>query len=322
MLEMGMPVHGVHFHRGERKIAEICLDGIHPRYPFMLALSQATTERLLAGALGAAGGKVERGLKMVECQTFPDHVEATLEKSAGGNREVVQCPWLLAADGAHSVARQKLGIDVPGTSMAHEWHLADVPLRTALAADRAHIFFFDGGRFRFMIRVIDDAQKDRPGEPVWRVMGNRPEPLAQLEQAEQAGPPLWTSSFHISHRIDATQAKDSVYFAGDAAHIHSPAGARGMNLGLEDAWVFSELVQANRLSEYDRLRHSVDQQVVRRVELLSRMIAAESAFFRFVRAFVFPIVVKIPFLRKRIMTVLTGLDRELPQIAVDGAHRS
>ncbi len=320
MLELGMPVHGVHFHRGGRKIAEISLDGIHPRYPFMLALSQATTERLLAGALGAAGGKVERGLKMVECRIFPDRVEATLEPSAGGNREVVRCPWLLAADGAHSVARQQLGIDFPGTSMAHEWYLADVPLRTALAADRAHIFFFDGGRFLFMIRVVDDAQRDRPGEPIWRVMGNRPEPLAQLEQAEQAGPPLWTSSFHISHRIDATLAKDSVYFAGDAAHIHSPAGARGMNLGLEDAWVFSELVRANRLPEYDRFRRPVDQQVVRRVELLSRMIAAESAFFRFVRSFVFPIVVKVPFLRKPIMRTLTGLDHELPHVVTGGAN--
>lgn len=311
MLEIGLPIHGVHFHRRGRILAEITLEGIHPKYPFMLALSQATTEHLLAEALAAAGGRVERGVKMVECRTFPDRVEATLE-SAGGHREVIRCPWLLAADGAHSVARHQLGIDFPGSFLAHEWHLADVPLRTALAADRAHIFFFDGGAFLFMIRVVDEAQKDRPGEPIWRVMGNRPEPRAQLVQAEQAGQPLWTSSFHISHLINATLAKDGVYFAGDAAHIHSPAGARGMNLGLEDAWVFAELVRVNRLSEYDRLRRPVDQQVVRRVELLSRNLAAESAFFRFVRAFVFPIVLKIPSLRKPMMAILTGLDHELP----------
>ncbi len=314
MLEIGMPVHGVHIHRRGRIIAEITLAGIHPRYPFMLALSQATTERLLATALEAAGGRVERGRKMVACRTFPNHVEATLEPSAGGQPEVIRCPWLLAADGAHSTARHQLGIDFPGSSFADDWHLADVPLRTSLAADRAHVFFRDNGGFLFMLRVVDEEQKDRPGEPIWRVIGNRPEPLAQLEQAEQAGPPLWSSSFHIAHRINTTLARDGVYFAGDAAHIHSPMGARGMNLGLEDAWVFAELVRANRLAEYDQLRRPVDQKVVSQVELFSRIVAGESRIFRFLRAFVFPPAIKVPFVRAPMFRTVTGLDHELPAI--------
>jgi hypothetical protein len=61
-----------------------------------------------------------------------------------------------------------------------EWHLADAPLRTELAADHAHVFFLDGGAFYFMIRVVDETLHDRGSEPVWRVMGNRPEPLSQL----------------------------------------------------------------------------------------------------------------------------------------------
>ncbi len=95
----------------------------------MLALSQASTERLLAQALEAAGGVVERGVKMVDCRTFDDGVEAVLEPTAGGSREVVACPWLLAADGAHSVARQKLGVEFAGSALKTEWHLADVSVR-------------------------------------------------------------------------------------------------------------------------------------------------------------------------------------------------
>jgi 2-polyprenyl-6-methoxyphenol hydroxylase-like FAD-dependent oxidoreductase len=90
--------------------------------------------------------------------------------------------------------------------------------------------------------------------------------LSRLVEAEQAGQPVWESNFHISHRINATLAKGNVYFAGDAAHIHSPVGARGMNLGLENAWVFAYLVKTNQLHKYDRLRRPVDRQVVRRVE--------------------------------------------------------
>jgi 2-polyprenyl-6-methoxyphenol hydroxylase-like FAD-dependent oxidoreductase len=289
--------------------------GIHPRYPYMLGLSQATTERLLAQALEVAGGKVERGVKLVACRNLDDGVEAALEPSTGGPREVAQYPWLLAADGAHSFVRQQLGIAFLGSSLANEWYLADAPLRTALAEDQAHVFFFGGGEFLFLVRMVDDVWQSRSGERLWRAFGNRPEPLSRLVQAEPAGPPVWISSFHISHRINATLSAGRIYFAGDAGHVHSPAGARGMNLGLEDAWVFAELVRANRRSEYDRLRRPVDRRVVRQVERLSRVVAAESRWDRFVRAFLFPAATRIPFIRSRMVATLTGLDHPLPKLS-------
>jgi 2-polyprenyl-6-methoxyphenol hydroxylase-like FAD-dependent oxidoreductase len=90
-----------------------------------------------------------------------------------------------------------------------------------------------------------------------------------------------------------------------------------MNLGLEDAWVFAQLLWANRLSEYDRLRRPVDRQVVRRVKLLSRIASADSGFTRFVRTFVFPLVLGNPLLRSRVLATLTGLDHDLPLIRAD-----
>jgi 2-polyprenyl-6-methoxyphenol hydroxylase-like FAD-dependent oxidoreductase len=197
--------------------------------------------------------------------------------------------------------------------LPREWHLADAPLRTELAGDHAHVFFLDGGAFYFMIRVVDEALDDRVGQPVWRIMGNRPEPLSQLIQAEPAGPPIWTSRFHVSRQIGATLAAGNVYFAGDAAHVHSPIGARGMNLGLEDDWVFAEPVRTDRLRDYDQLRRTVDRRVVRRVELLSRLVSAEAGFTRFLRAFVFPRVVTLPFLRGLMVRTVSGLDHELPE---------
>jgi 2-polyprenyl-6-methoxyphenol hydroxylase-like FAD-dependent oxidoreductase len=319
MLELGLPVHAVRFYRHGRVVGGFSLDGIHPRYPYMLALSQATTERLLAEALAAAGGGVERGVKLVGCRNLCDGVEATLEPTAGSAREVVLCQWLLAADGAHSIVRQQLGIDFAGSSFAHEWYLADAPLRTSLADDQAHVFFLDGGAFLFLIRVVNDVRNDPAGERLWRVITNRPDPLSLLVQAEPTGPPVWASGFHISHRIDTTLAAGRVYFAGDAAHVHSPVGARGMNLGLEDAWVFAELARAGRLAEYDRLRRPVDRQVVRQVEIMSRIASAESPLFQFLRAFVFPTATRIPFVRSRMVRTVTGLDHELPHVAAAGA---
>jgi 2-polyprenyl-6-methoxyphenol hydroxylase-like FAD-dependent oxidoreductase len=314
MLKLGSRINGVCFYRHGRIIAHLPFGGMHPRFPFMLALSQATSERLLTEALEAAGGDVERGVKMVECRNVPGGVEAALEPTAGGPREVARCPWLLAADGARSSARQQVGVEFAGSLFPREWHLADAPLRTELAADHAHVFFLDRGAFFFMIRVVDETLDDRVGHPVWRVMGNRPEPLSQLIEAEPASPPIWTSSFHVSHQIGAILSAGNVYLAGDAAHVHSPIGARGMNLGLEDAWVFAELVRTDRLPAYDQLRRPVDRRVVRRVKLLSRLVSAESGFTRFLRGFVFPPAVKLPFVRGLMVRTVSGLDHELPDV--------
>jgi 2-polyprenyl-6-methoxyphenol hydroxylase-like FAD-dependent oxidoreductase len=314
MLELGLPIREVRFYRRGRVVGGISLAGIHPRYPFMLGLSQATTEHLLAQSLETAAGGVERGMKLVSCRTFADRVEAFFEPSAGGSQEVAQYPCLLAAAGAHSTMRKELGIGFFGSSLANKWYLADAPLRTALAEDQAHVFFLKDGAFLFLIRVVDDAQWGRPGERLWRVFGNRPEPLSQLVQAEQAGPPVWASGFHIAHRIATRFSDGQVYLARDAAHVHSPVGARGMNLGLEDAWVFAGLMRADRLSDYDRLRRPVDQRVVRQVELLSQAVAAESFWFRFVRAFLFLAATRLPLFRSRMMRTVTGLDHELSEV--------
>lgn len=319
MLDLGSPIRGAEIHSRGRVVARVPLAGIHPKYPFMLALSQATTERLLARALVAAGGAVERGVRLAGCRTVGDGVEVTLEPAAGGPGEVASGPWLLAADGAHSTARRHLGVDFPGSSLAREWHLADVPLRTPLAPDHAHVFFLGRDGMLFLIRVVDDARRDVPGDPLWRVMGNRPDPLSRLVRAEATGPPVWASGFHISHRINAALAVGRVYFAGDAAHVHSPVGARGMNLGLEDAWVFARLAAAGRLAEYDRLRRPVDAGVVRRVELITRVAGGDSWFYRFVRSAVLPAAVRLPFVRRRMTATLTGLDHPLPADLVAGA---
>lgn len=310
MLEVGLRIHGVCFHREESTLAKVSLAGFHPNYPFMLALSQAGTEMLLTRALETAGVKVERGVRLVDCGNSSRGVEAILEPTVGGTREVVRCRWLLAADGAHSTARERVTKAFEGTSMKEEWYLADAPMRTVLPPEYGHVFFLEAGAFLFLLRVVN-AERKMAGDPLWRVISNIPNPLAQLTQATQTGPTVWESGFHISHRIAETMSNGGIYLAGDAAHLHSPMGARGMNLGIEDAWVFSELDRTDRLSEYNGLRQPVDRRVVRRVELLTRIAAGESPFTRTVREFAFPAAMKTPILHTRILKALTGLDHPL-----------
>jgi 2-polyprenyl-6-methoxyphenol hydroxylase-like FAD-dependent oxidoreductase len=311
MLSLGIRIRSARFQNDNKWSGELTLGGLKHKYPFMLALSQATTEHLLTQALEDAGGKVERGVALESCSNKSDDtVEVELKHVAGGAIEEVECPWLLAADGAHSTARNALEINFGGSSFEKPWHLADIVLHTALEEDHAYVFFLEGG-FLFLIRVVDETNRESQGPGLWRVISNKPELMNRIPHSTAAGPPVWSSEFHISHRINDTLQKGNVYFAGDAAHIHSPMGARGMNLGLEDAWVFSRLVQSGQMKRYGELRRSVDEAVVKRIERLSRIVLGESAAVRFVRTVFMRWLIGIPAFQSRFMAAMTGLDHPL-----------
>jgi 2-polyprenyl-6-methoxyphenol hydroxylase-like FAD-dependent oxidoreductase len=315
IIKRGIPIDGACFWRGGKLFRQIDIGKLDHKYKFLIALSQATSERLLEEELVRAGGRVERGTEMVACRNTADGVEVQLKNAATGASETVVCPWMLAADGAHSVARHHLDVDFPGSSFARKWFLADVGLSTTLAEDRAHIAFTDGG-FLFLLRVVGDDEA-KSGDPLWRVLGNS-EDFIQLSErvldVKATAPPIWSSSFHIAHRLDAQMQVGNVYFAGDAAHIHSPMGARGMNLGIEDAWVFSKLVLKNRIQEYGAMRHPVDHGVVKRVEFFSRMVKGETIFERAARLFGVGVLSHIPPLQKQILRTVSGLDHPLPVV--------
>ncbi|BBO33278.1 FAD-dependent oxidoreductase [Lacipirellula parvula] len=311
MLELGSPVRGMQFHRNGKVVIGLKLDGIHPKYPFMLGLSQATTERLLAQAFLAAGGEIERGIEMTSCSNVDGGANVELRHIADNAAETVATPQLLAADGARSLARHQLNVDFVGSTFPGEWYLADVTLKTSLAPEFAHIIYCRNGGFLFVMPVYGDEQAHTNGQLLWRVLGNRPNPLAMLEEAEPTAAPVWESSFRVSHRVNAKLSVGNVYFAGDAAHIHSPMGARGMNLGVEDAWVFANLLRIGQLGRYHDLRHPVDVKVVKEVEFFSKLVASDALPFRFARRYVMPIVARTP-LQSRIKQTVTGLDHSLP----------
>lgn len=146
MIEMGTPIRSAQFWYQNATVAELSFSTLRHRYPWMLALSQSSTEELLERALAAHGVTVERGVALIRCVAQKDGASATL-RLGSGEQESVTCPWLLAADGARSAVREQLRVDFEGTTFGRPWHLADVPLSTALPGDRAHVFFLEEGDF-------------------------------------------------------------------------------------------------------------------------------------------------------------------------------
>lgn len=269
------------------------------RYPFMLIHSQAETEAALADALKDRGVAVERGVAFERIEAGTAETLITLRHS-DGREEETSAEVLFGADGASSGVRKALGVGFPGSTFEEPWRLFDVVLDTPLAPDEAHAFLLDGGA-AFAVRLSGD---------VWRVLGNVPDLLERLPGTE-AGRIDWESDFGISHRIAERFRVGVACLAGDAAHIHSGLGARGMNLGIEDAYVFASLVSEGRVEEYETLRKPVVARVVRQLEKMTAVPRGRSMMARLARL-VLPVVSPVmPALSGPARTFILGLDHEV-----------
>lgn len=272
-------------------------DRVAPGHP-MTILPQARTEALLAEALAELGVRPEYGCGLTALTPTADSVTATL--STG---ETVTAALLLGADGAHSETRKALGLGFPGDGSDLPWHLMDVEIAGA-PQDEARIDFqragpvialpFSGGVFRII----------GFGEPL----------LPRLPADWRVGEIRWSSEFRVSHRMVPTMAVGRVALGGDAAHIHSPIGGRGMNLGIEDAFVFAACAtdalngDLARLADYARVRHAVDSAWVQTSRGLTRFVTDQSLPARTVKRIVPPLAASVPGLIEQGLKRALGLD--------------
>lgn len=274
------------------------------RHP-MTILPQARTEALLAEALAKRGVVVERGARFTGLSQDRAGVEARLVR-ADGSAETVHAPLLLGADGAHSDVREAAGADFPGDGFPEPWSLADLELEGPPTGAITVDFQADGP----LALIPFSARR-------WRIVAMGSAPLERLPRDWTPGEVFWRSEFNISHRLADRFTTGRVALAGDAAHIHSPIGARGLNLGVEDAWVFAACAadvldgRPERLEDYGRLRRAVDARVVRQVRRLTQAGRARGPLTQAARRVGPPLAARIPALRHVLLRQVAGLDHRV-----------
>jgi 2-polyprenyl-6-methoxyphenol hydroxylase-like FAD-dependent oxidoreductase len=211
-------------------------------YPFLLILGQDDNERLLGDALHRWGMAVEWNTELVGLAQEADRVIARLKQPDGTIREVA-APWVAGCDGAQSAVRELNGIAFQGAPYEHVFYVADTTMTGPMVPDELNVYLWrDGFHLFFPMRGSDH----------WRVVGILPpalrgrddvtldEVLPSIRQEAGAGLSLqgcsWFSTYRIHHRRAERFRDRRCFLLGDAAHIHSPVGAQGMNTGLQDGY--------------------------------------------------------------------------------------
>jgi 2-polyprenyl-6-methoxyphenol hydroxylase-like FAD-dependent oxidoreductase len=337
-LAAGMQAHGAQMSNGKDVIARINLDDIESIYPYALMIPQSDTERVLEEQLAKRGVKVERTVGLESFTDQGNQVQAVLRK-ASGESETLTADWLVGCDGAHSAVRHGLGFTFDGTTQPSDWYLADGHISGLEPQDRLHIFWHKDGILAFFPitagrwRVIADLgpatgdghHADPTLQEVQSLITLRGTDGIVIKDA------YWLASFRINERKVSKYGSGRAFLAGDAAHIHSPAGGQGMNTGMQDAfnlaWKLSLVIggvcKASLLDSYSVERSAVGDMVLRNAGRLTDAAIVRNPILQGLRNAVVKFALGFPQLGHRVGNMLAELDIGYPKspLTVEGAHR-
>ncbi len=242
-LEAGHKIQWLTFFVEGKKRVFLETGSLPTAYPFIVSLPQSETETILTKHLLDLGIRVDRHCELIEASIKDDFVECTLIND-NGNKETLITPYLIGCDGAHGFVRSAMGASFPGFDYLKHFVLADVTMnypakkeevRGFLTPGKNILFFPLNGKDRYRVicqlsflskEELDRVSFSRFKEMIEEVPGQS---IRILDHQ-------WFSVFSIHHRLSDHYRDRRVFIAGDAAHVHSPVGGQGLNMGLQDVY--------------------------------------------------------------------------------------
>ena len=327
-LDHGQVVRRFHMYTDGRTLVRLELGRNGSKYGFMLDVPQQLTEIILRQRVIELGGTVENGTELQSLCVDPGGVSATVIEP-GGTSRAITAGWVVGADGAHSRVRSELGLDFVGHPYAQDWLLADVHLDWDRPDDEMHAFFRRDGRpliclpmrdhrWRVILPFAGERDPEGPAAPTL-------EEIRQLvgERAPQPVPvsdPAWLATFQCHRRSTNVYRRGRVMLAGDAVHIHSPAGGQGMNTGIMDAhnlaWKLA-LVASGRapeelLDSYGAERGPVAADVLALTHALVKLGTLTNPGLRGARNAIVPLVGRLPPVQRRAVRRISHVNVAYP----------
>lgn len=301
LLETGNKVwnFAVYDERGRKTIA-FDMEGIGAFYPYMLVAPQGRTERLLAEALQRYGVKVEWRTEVISANGDAKSPRLNINRPDGVS--AIEAGLVIGADGAGSTIRREFGFSFEGEGYPAEFGLVDLELYGAVDADEISLRYGPSGA----LGVIP------LGGNVVRFVSPRPDISKVLPKEIRIKNVVWRATFRINFRHVETMQNQAVFLAGDAAHVHSPAGARGMNLGVEDACWLAWLIKKENAQKYSSLRLPTVRKVIAQSKTQTAALFPMNALERYARDHLANPLLKFNPVKRAALSRITGLDTPGP----------
>jgi 2-polyprenyl-6-methoxyphenol hydroxylase-like FAD-dependent oxidoreductase len=313
MVKEGVQAPNFTIRDGRNVLIPIDFSRLPSAYPYTLLLPQNDTERLLLERVVELGGEVLRPKVLATLVQDADGITATFEDG-----DVIRAAYIVGADGMHSTVREQAGIGFHGDKYEQSFVLADVRLTGDAPTDEVVLFWaaagltvvapLPNGAFR-VVAPVDDAPEVPSADFVQRILDDRGYGVGRMTVTDV----LWGSRFRIHHRVADTYRSGRILLAGDAAHVHSPAGGQGMNLGIQDAIALAEALTLalggapdTVLDDYAAARRPIAQQVITLTDRLTRMATLPRALRPF-RNTAMGVAGRIPAVRRALAWRLSGL---------------
>jgi 2-polyprenyl-6-methoxyphenol hydroxylase-like FAD-dependent oxidoreductase len=305
----------------DRALLTIDFDGLPTRHPYTLMLPQDITEDVLTRRLDELGGHVRRPYELARLDQDAAGVTATM---LGG--ETLRASYVVGADGMHSAVREQAGIGFAGESYGQSFVLADVHLDWEFDDTEVMLYLspaglvvaapLPGGRHR-IVATVDDAP-ERPDRDHIQALLDARGPQKRPAQVKDV---VWSSRFRVHHRLADRYREGRVFLAGDAAHVHSPAGGQGMNTGIQDAvalaarlaGVLRDGADERILDEYEAERRPVAADVVALTHRATLVATVDISAVRRLRNAALRVLDRIPAVRRKLALNISGL-------AIDRRH--
>ena len=296
-------------------------------YPYLLILGQDDNEKLLGESLERLGLRVQWNTELVGLSQEPDRAVAKIKHSDGSVAEL-SAKWVAGCDGAKSSVRELTGVEFLGAPYQHVFFVADTQLTGPMVPDELNVYLWpEGFHLFFPMRGVGH----------WRLVGILPPELRGRDDVtldevmhsvhQQAGEGLrlqgcsWFSTYRIHHRRAKKFRVGRSFLLGDAAHIHSPVGAQGMNTGLQDAYnlgwklalVVADRAHESLLDTYEGERLPVALSLLKTTDQGFSFIVSDSRIVGLARTNVIP---KLLALAMKVKAMQTLAFRTISQIGI------
>lgn len=287
-------------------------------YPYLFILEQSRNEELLEGHIESYGGSVLWDIEIEALRRTKNGYAGTMIHRDGASEDF-ECTFLVGCDGGSSAVRHFAGLAFPGSTNEQLFFVADIQIEMALEkhglllvinGNEFLAFFPMSGKNQYRaVGVLPDSVHD-PDDFPFEILREHIEKNIGIEARVTSH--NWHSGYRVHHRITDCFQAGNIFLAGDAAHIHSPAGGQGMNTGLGDAvnlgWKLAAAVNgwsdAAILQSYNEERRPFGLQLVHTTDRAFNAIVSRSWLPRMARTHLLPLILKIMLQLQRLRRLL------------------